>query len=85
MSEILRSVSPSDPSDEIGRFAVADAAAVDAAVARARRAFPAWRDAGFEARAGVLRRFRDLARQNDAELATLIAREMGKALWDARS
>ena len=85
MSEILRSVSPSDPSDEIGRFAVADAAAVDAAVARARRAFPAWRDAGFEARTRVLHRFRDLARQNEAELATLIAREMGKALWDARS
>jgi len=84
VSEILRSVSPSDPSDEIGRFPVADAAAVDAAVARARRAFPAWRDAGLEARARVLRRFRNLAQENAEELATLVAREMGKALWDAR-
>jgi succinylglutamic semialdehyde dehydrogenase len=84
VSEILRSVSPSDPSDEIGGFPVADAAAVDAAVARARRALPAWRDAGFEARARVLRRFRDLAKQAVSELAPLIAREMGKALWDAR-
>jgi succinylglutamic semialdehyde dehydrogenase len=85
MSELLRSLSPSDPSDEIGRFPVADAAAVDAAVARARRALPAWRDAGFEARARVLRRFRDLAKEAASELAPLIAREMGKALWDARA
>jgi succinylglutamic semialdehyde dehydrogenase len=81
----LRSVSPADPADEIGRFPVADAAAVDAAVARARRAFPAWRDAGFEARARVLRRFRDLSREAGDELARLVAREVGKALWDARS
>jgi succinylglutamic semialdehyde dehydrogenase len=84
VSEILRSVSPSDPGDEIGRFPLADAAAVEAAVARARRALPAWRDAGFDARARVLRRFRDLAKEAAPELALLIAREMGKALWDAR-
>jgi succinylglutamic semialdehyde dehydrogenase len=85
VSEVLRSLSPADPDDEIGRYPVADARAVDAAVARARRAFPAWRDAGFEARARVLRRFRDLAREAREELARLVAREMGKALWDARS
>jgi succinylglutamic semialdehyde dehydrogenase len=82
---ILHSLSPADPSDELGRYPVADEAAVDAAVARARRAFPDWRDAGFEARARVLRRYRDLARAAQEELARLVAREMGKALWDARS
>ena len=85
MSEWLVSVSPADPADEIGRFAVAGEPEIDAAVARARRAFPAWRDAGFEARARVLRRFRDLAREGAEELARLIAREVGKALWDARA
>jgi succinylglutamic semialdehyde dehydrogenase len=85
VSDWLASVSPADPADEIGRFEVAAAPAVDAAVARARRAFPAWRDAGVEARARVLRRFRDLARDKTEELARLIAREVGKALWDARS
>jgi succinylglutamic semialdehyde dehydrogenase len=84
VTDLLRSVSPADPRDELGVFPVADAAAVDAAVARARRAFPAWRDAGFEARARVLRGFRDLARAAEEELARLVAREMGKALWDAR-
>ena len=84
MADILHSRSPSDPSDELGRFTVWDAAAVGEAVARAQEAFPRWRDAGFEARARVLRRFRDLAHERREELAQLIAREMGKALWDAR-
>jgi len=84
VTELLRSVSPADPRDEVGRFPIADAAAVDAAVARARRAQSSWNAAGFEARAAVLRRFRDLAAEGAEELARLIAREMGKALWDAR-
>ena len=57
MVEVIRSVSPADPSDEVGRFAVWEPVALDEAVTRAREAFPAWRDAGFEARAAVLRRF----------------------------
>lgn len=83
--EWLVGVSPADPADEIGRFAVAGEPEVESAVARARRAFPAWRDAGLEARAGILRRFRDLAREGAEDLARLIAREVGKALWDARA
>jgi succinylglutamic semialdehyde dehydrogenase len=83
--EVIRSVSPADPADEVGRFAVWEPAALDEAVERARTAFPAWRDAGFEARAGVLRRFAALATKRAGELAELIAREVGKALWDARS
>ena len=57
MSRALVSVSPSDPADVLGTWPSADAGAVDAAVSRARKAFPAWRDAGFEARAALLRRF----------------------------
>jgi succinylglutamic semialdehyde dehydrogenase len=82
---LLRSVSPSDPNDEVGVFPVADAAGVDEAVARARKAFPAWRDAGLDARTSALERFRDAARARVDELANLIAREVGKALWDARA
>jgi len=83
--DLLVSTSPADPGDELGRFAVADADAVDAAVARARAASPAWRDAGVEARARVLRRFRDLAAERAEQGARLLAREVGKALWDARA
>jgi succinylglutamic semialdehyde dehydrogenase len=81
----LVSVSPADPRDEIGRFEIADAAAVGAAIARARAAFPAWRDAGLETRARLLLRFAALAREREETLARLIAREVGKAIWDARA
>jgi succinylglutamic semialdehyde dehydrogenase len=85
MSEPLRSASPADAEDRIGTFPVADATAVSEAVRAARRAFPAWRDAGLEARRSVMQRFAGIARARSEELAHLIAREVGKALWDARS
>ena len=84
MSATLESRSPADASDLLGSFPVADEDAVDAAVGRARRAFPAWRDAGPETRAGLLRRFAERAAKAEDELARLLAREVGKALWDAR-
>jgi succinylglutamic semialdehyde dehydrogenase len=82
---VLRSVSPADPGDEVGRFPVADGAAVDAAVLRARGAAASWRSVGFEARARILRRFAALSRERAEEGARLVAREVGKALWDARA
>jgi succinylglutamic semialdehyde dehydrogenase len=84
-ADVLVSRSPADPSQVVGRFPVANAAAVDQAVARARAAFAAWRDRGLAARATVLLRFRDLVRARGEELAHTIAREVGKALWDARA
>ena len=85
MTATLTSLSPADPSDVLGEFAVADREAVGAAVSRARAAFPAWRDAGLEARAQVLLRFAEIAQDAKEEIAEQIAREMGKALWDARA
>jgi succinylglutamic semialdehyde dehydrogenase len=84
VTEFLCSASPADPTDEIGRFPVADAQAIEAAVARARAAFPGWRDAGLEQRSKLLRRFAEFVNERREELARLIAREVGKALWDAR-
>lgn len=83
MSEMLISTSPAEPERELGRFPIADAAKVHAAVDRAKHAFPDWRDAGFDKRAAVLRRFRDIASERVDEFARLIALESGKALWDA--
>lgn len=76
--------SPADRSDVLGHFAVSSRSDVGDAVERARAAFPAWRDAGFAARAAVIRRFGELANARSELLANLIAREMGKAIWDAR-
>jgi succinylglutamic semialdehyde dehydrogenase len=83
MANTLESRSPADHSDLLGCFEVADEGAVDDAVARARRAFVGWSAAGFEARAALLRRFRDRAKARQDELGRLIAREVGKAGWEA--
>ncbi len=83
--ETIRSTSPADPTDEIGVFPVADANAVSRAVGVARDAFPAWRDAGFDARAKIARAFAEIAAARKEELAALISREVGKAVWDARA
>jgi succinylglutamic semialdehyde dehydrogenase len=85
MPDVLRSVSPADPRDEIGVFEVADEEAIHRAAMRARKAFPAWRDAGLASREKVLRRFAALVKDRSDELAHLLAREVGKALWDARA
>jgi succinylglutamic semialdehyde dehydrogenase len=87
MGETAQSIvsrSPSNRDDVVGHFPVADAGAVEAAVERAAAAFPAWRDLGLGGRSAILQRFRDLANQRVEEGARLVAREVGKALWDAR-
>jgi succinylglutamic semialdehyde dehydrogenase len=63
----------------------ADAAQVDAAVAAARAAFPAWAALGYEARYALVDRFKGLISASQDALAVLIAKETGKALWDAKS
>ncbi len=85
--DVLESRNPANPDEVLGTVPIADAAAVAAAVGRARGAFPAWRDAGFDARAEVIRRFQEItaAPARKEELARLIAREAGKALWEARA
>ncbi len=57
---------------------------VDAAVARAAEAFPAWRDVAPADRAASLRRLADTLESSLEELATLEARNAGKPISDAR-
>lgn len=85
MRETFESRSPAEPSDVLGRFEIADAGDVARAVARAREAFPGWRDTPLAERAQRLERFAALARNAEDELAQLVAREVGKAIWDARA
>lgn len=63
----------------------ADAGAVDAAVDRAVRAFPAWRDTSAPARADVLRAIASGVETAAEELAILEARNAGKPIRDARA
>jgi malonate-semialdehyde dehydrogenase (acetylating)/methylmalonate-semialdehyde dehydrogenase len=63
--------------------ALADQAEVDAAVASAKAAFPAWRAQSLAKRTAILFKFRQLLDERKAELAEIITSEHGKVLSDA--
>lgn len=58
---------------------------VDATVARARRAWPAWAAQPLSNRMEALRRFANEVRKAAEPLAALISRETGKPLWESRN
>ncbi|MEU0519715.1 CoA-acylating methylmalonate-semialdehyde dehydrogenase [Streptosporangium sp. NPDC006007] len=66
-----------------GQVQLASVAEVDAAVASAVAAYPAWRDSSLVKRSQVLFRFRELMYANRDELAGLISSEHGKVHSDA--
>src|SRR5512137_2055824 len=74
-----------DPSsgEVVRRAPFASAEEVGRAVAAAKAALPAWRDAPPLRRARILARFRELLEANRDDLARLISQEHGKALPDA--
>jgi len=55
------------------------------AVGAARAAFEDWAFAPLEERIAVCQRFRDLLKEHNEELAAIIAEEVGKPLWEART
>jgi succinylglutamic semialdehyde dehydrogenase len=58
---------------------------VDETVDRARRAWPAWAAQPLAKRIELVRRFANEVRKEAEAFATLIARETGKPLWEART
>ncbi|MCM2323172.1 MAG: aldehyde dehydrogenase family protein [Oligoflexia bacterium] len=73
---------PGDFADEVGKFQYSYAA-IDLAVGSARKAFPSWRKLAFAARAEAVRRFQSVLHRREEELAEVVAREIGRPLWDA--
>ena len=67
----------------IARVPRGGAAEVDAAVAAARKAYPAWRDTPLLARSAIFFAFRELVYKHREELAALITRDHGKTFPDA--
>ena len=68
---------------ETGRLGLSSRAELDAAVAVAASAFPAWSDASLAKRQQVMFSFRELLNARKAELAEIITAEHGKVLSDA--
>lgn len=58
---------------------------VDEVVGRARRAWPAWAAQPLSTRMELMRRFANEVRKEADKLATMIARETGKPMWEART
>jgi len=55
------------------------------AVAAAREAFEAWALMPLQDRIAICQRFRDLLKEHNEELAAIMAEEVGKPLWEART
>ena len=66
-----------------GHVALASVATVEAAIASAEAAFPAWRNTPPLKRARVMSQFKVLLEQNADHIAALITAEHGKTLADA--
>ncbi len=81
MSEDLISFDPCT-GDVVWRGAAGD---VDAAVARARAAFPGWARQPLDSRIAVAKAFQQALRDRAEPFARLIARETGKPLWETRT
>lgn len=77
-------INPSNTADVIGHYDQADREQAAAAIAAARQALPGWALSGIAERAEILDRVgREIAARRE-ELATLLAREEGKTLPEAR-
>lgn len=68
---------------EVWRGHEASAADVEAAVAAARKALPAWRRRPMDERIAIVRAFAKLVDARKADMAAVISRATGKPLWDA--
>jgi succinylglutamic semialdehyde dehydrogenase len=76
--------SPADTTDVVSVHAYARSS-LHAALASARKAQPAWRRLSIDARAEHLRRYQTQLRAQHAALSEIIAREVGKPLWEAKT
>ena len=74
--------SPIDSQLKIGRFPNANSKEVDAAIAAAHRAFPAWRDTGMK-RVALMRKVAKILEERVYEIAAALTLEVGKNRLEA--
>ena len=79
-ASIVDDINPSNTNDVVGRFAQGDAAQVNAAVAAAKAAFPAWSRSGVQLRHDILKRVGDEIMARKDELGRLLSQEEGKTV-----
>ena len=77
---VYRNINPSDTSDVISEHAIATEDQVDAAIAAASEAAPAWANMGIQQRSDMLDTIGQTILNRKEELGTLLSREEGKTL-----
>jgi len=82
-STASRNVNPSNLSDTVGEYAMADVTQLETAVQSAQAAFPAWSASGIQARSDALDKIGSEILARREELGTLLAREEGKTKPEA--
>jgi aldehyde dehydrogenase (NAD+) len=83
--EDFSSTSPANLAEVVGTFPTATPVEVDAAVAAARAAYPAWRRTSRILRADCFDRLAQLIKRDTDALAELMARECGKNVTECRA
>jgi len=79
-SSVVSNRNPSDLSDVIGDYAMADAAQVNAAIAAAKQAFASWSVSPIQQRADILDKVGSEILARKDEIGRLLSREEGKTL-----
>ncbi len=77
-NSVTTNLNPSNLADVVGEFAEGDLAQVNAAVAAAEQAFPAWSQSNIQMRSDALDKIGTEILARKEELGTLLAREEGK-------
>ncbi|MDF0541408.1 succinylglutamate-semialdehyde dehydrogenase [Sphingobium sp. H39-3-25] len=80
---MLRSIDPATQ-DIVWEGPALAPAGCEAAIARARAAFPGWAATALDARIAIVRRYADALKADAEEMARTISRETGKLLWESR-
>lgn len=80
---VFHDVNPAHPEEVVAEVRMADVALAGEAVGAAAYAFPAWRTTPAPSRGDILRRAADLLEQRADTVARDLAREEGKALFEA--
>ena len=81
---VFQSINPAN-GEVIWQGAGAIAEQVNQAIIAARAAFYQWSDKSVEERIVVLQKFAELLKTNTEALATVIAKETGKPIWETRT
>ena len=80
---VVAAKSPIDRKIVLGEFPQADAALVDEAVEAARRAYPDWRDLGWQRRVAILRASADVLEERKWDISVACLVEVGKSRLEA--